>query len=330
MPLPSYTFLSDQSWCVKIAAADALASVCALCPRRCGVDRLKNQKGFCEAGSTLTISSVFPHHGEEPPLSGSGGSGTIFFSHCTLHCCFCQNHQISHEGEGAPYTVEALAHKMMELQSLGCHNVNLVTATHFLPWVLRALKESVKIGLNVPIVYNCGGYETVETIEILRDIVDIWLPDIKYGDNTAAQKYSRAPDYVEVNHAAIRAMFRQVGRLRVDKNNVGVRGLIIRHLVLPSGLSGSESVVRWLLSLFDPDDITISLMAQYFPAYHSKDFPEINRRITRAEYEPVAALFANSGFAGFFQEVEDAVGAFKIDFKQRKDSPLTGENQHAK
>jgi putative pyruvate formate lyase activating enzyme len=324
MSLPSYTHLSENDWQSRIDQADALARSCRLCPRNCGVDRFKGEAGFCRAPGELFISSIFPHHGEEPPLSGSGGSGTVFFSHCTLKCVFCQNWQISWEGEGESYTTSRLAQRLVWLQGQGCHNINLVTATHFLPWVLRALCEAASQGLSIPIVYNCGGYETVETICILESVVDIWLPDMKYGDNGPAQTYSTAGDYVEVNREAIRAMFRQAGPLKVDRGGMAYRGLIIRHLVLPDGMSGSESIARYLSQTYDPADIAISLMAQYRPLHRAAEYPDIAHPLDPLEYERAKTLFIDLGFEGFYQETDRLDSSFCIDFTKRKNERLTG------
>jgi putative pyruvate formate lyase activating enzyme len=325
MPLPAYHHLSPTDWDSRIAAADRMASPCRLCPRACGVDRLKGETGFCGASAAARVSSVFAHHGEEPPLSGTGGSGTVFFSYCTLRCLFCQNFQLSHDGEGREYSAEGLAAELLRLQSEGCHNINLVTATHYLPWWLRALRIASGRGLELPIVYNCGGYETIQTIGLLDGVVDIYLPDMKYGDNGPARELSSAPDYVEINQAAIRAMFRQVGPLKLDGNGIATRGLCIRHLVLPGGLAHSERIVGFLTSAFDPADISVSLMAQYRPLHHACDHPPMDRRLLPQEYAPVRTLFEDAGFEGFYQEVENLDASFVIDFTRRKRERLTGE-----
>ncbi len=324
MPAPSYTYLTDSDWAHRIDEFDRIAASCALCPRRCGVNRFGGERGFCGAPSELVISSIFPHHGEEPPLSGTGGSGTVFFTHCTLKCVFCQNYQISHEQEGRLFSVEELAQKLLGLQAKGCHNVNLVTATHFLPWVLRALRMAADSGLARPIVYNCGGYERVETIDLLKDVVDIWLPDMKYGCNDAAHLYSKAPDYVEINQAAVRRMFRQVGPLRCDEAGIARRGLCIRHLVLPNDQSGSREVLAFLKRTFDPQDIFTSLMAQYRPLYGADRHALIGTRADSGEYELIKREFVAAGFEGFYQDPEQLDTAFVIDFKTRKEDPLCG------
>jgi putative pyruvate formate lyase activating enzyme len=325
MRVASYTYLRESDWTARIAELERIVRSCELCPRRCRVNRLDGEQGFCGAPGGLVISSIFPHHGEEPPLSGTGGSGAVFFTHCTLKCVFCQNYQLSHEAEGRVFSEGELAQKMLRLQALGCHNINLVTATHFLPWVLRALRLAAAAGLTLPIVYNCGGYERVETIDLLKDVVDIWLPDMKYGNNRPARSYSNAADYVEVNRASVRRMFRQVGPLRVGgADGLAERGLIIRHLVLPNGQSASRDVLRFLTDTFDPADISVSLMAQYRPLYRAACHPPIREALDASEYEAIKAEFIAAGFEGFYQLPEELDTAFVIDFTKRKEEPLTG------
>ncbi|MGA2506376.1 MAG: radical SAM protein [Chitinispirillaceae bacterium] len=321
----SYTYLTDKEWDEKIAELDRIASSCALCPRKCGVNRLMSETGFCGAPGGLVISSIFPHHGEEPPISGKGGSGTVFFTYCTLKCLFCQNYQLSHLAEGVPYTPSELAEKMLGLQNMGCHNINLVTPTHFLPWILKALKEASRNGLTVPIVYNCGGYELASVMSLLAGIVDLYLPDMKYGSNAEAKRYSSAPDYVDINRTAVREMFRQVGPLRLDNNGIAFRGLCIRHLVLPEDEAGTMDIFDFLTSTFDSHDLYISLMAQYRPLYRAEEFPEINRTVTFEEYEPLRQKFIEAGFSGFYQEILKMDKNFVIDFKKRKSERLTGD-----
>ena len=327
MRLPSYTWLTDNEWQERIDRCDTIASSCGLCPRNCGADRFSGEKGFCRAPDHPVISSIFPHHGEEPPISGTGGSGTVFFSYCTLRCCFCQNYQLSHLAEGESFTPELLAERMLILQEKGCHNINFVTATHFLPWVLRALRIAVQAGLSLPVVYNCGGFESVATLQVLNGIVDIYLPDMKYGDDLCAATYSGAAEYRTHNRVAIREMFRQVGVLRCDDNGIARRGLCIRHLVLPDGKAGSGEVFRWLSSVFDPEDVHISLMAQYRPLYNADTHQEINRMVTADEYNEVKNLVVRAGFPGFFQDVASLDKKFVIDFSKRKEQALTGDDE---
>ena len=299
-----------------------MALSCELCPRLCKVNRFKGKQGFCGAPEGMVISSIFPHHGEEPPISGTMGSGTVFFSYCSLKCCFCQNHQISHEYEGKSFSEIELAGKLISLQELGCHNINLVTPAHFLPWILRSLQIAAKRGLNIPLVYNSSGYELTKVIKLLDGIVDIYLPDMKYGSDEPAVKYSRAPDYTEVNRETVREMFRQTGPLKTDDNGIAYRGLCIRHLILPGNQSYSREILQFLKSVFDPSDISISLMAQYRPLYKASEFPLINRTLTSEEYEIVSREFIDAGFGGFYQEIEQIDKNFLIDFKNRKEERL--------
>jgi putative pyruvate formate lyase activating enzyme len=321
----SYRFLTAADWGARIKEADRLAASCELCPRHCRVNRLEGERGFCGAPRELVVSSIFPHHGEEPPISGSGGSGTVFFTYCTLKCLFCQNYELSHQAVGAPLTPATLAEKMLGLEAQGCHNINLVTATHFLPWVLRALREATFKGLSVPIVYNCGGYELMEALSLLTGIVDLYLPDMKYGDDESAERYSAAGDYVIVNQAAIREMFRQVGPLRLDNVGIACRGLCIRHLVLPEGKAGTVKIINYLKSIFDPRDLYISLMAQYRPLFRAAECPEIGRPVKFDEYEPLRQRLIESGFNGFYQEIGSMDESFVIDFKTRKEERLRGK-----
>jgi len=263
----------------------------------------------------LIIADIFPHHGEEPPLSGTRGSGTVFFSYCTLRCIFCQNYQISHESQGREYSTKELAIALLVLQEQGCHNINLVTATHFLPWILRALKEASACGLNIPLVYNNGGYELPEVIMLLNGIVDIYLPDMKYGANEEAKRYSNAEDYIEINQKAISAMFRQVGPLCMDDRGIAYRGLCIRHLVLPGGHAHSEKILEFITNHFDPNDITFSLMAQYRPLYKAAQFPELNATLCDEDYAPIRRLFINAEINGYYQEITQLDTNFCIDFK---------------
>jgi len=218
-----------------------------------------------------------------------------------------------------------LARRFIDLQDQGCHNINLVTPSHFLPWLLEALHEAVLAGLSIPIVHNNGGYETKESIDLLQGIADIYLPDMKYGRPEEATRYSRARDYVEVNQTAIKTMFRQVGPLTMDKNGIARRGMCIRHLVLPSAQSHSEDIFEFLMKSFDPHDLTISLMAQYRPLHKACDFPEIARTLLPTEYEPVKRKFEEAGIGGFYQELSELDTRFCIDFTKRKSEPLRGD-----
>lgn len=287
--------ISDTELQVRIDAAYGLLESCRLCPRECRVNRLKNDKlGFCRSGLNPIISSVSAHHGEEPPLSGTKGSGTIFFTNCNLRCVYCQNYPISQMGNGEERTPGELACQMLWLQEQGCHNLNLVTPTHFVPQILKALGIAVQRGFNLPIVYNTSGYESLETLRLLDGIVDIYLPDMRYSDKAVAMKYSIAQDYPEINRAAIKEMYRQVGNLVLDQNGVAQRGLIIRHLVLPGDIAGTEGVMKFLAEEISKE-VSISLMSQYFPAHRAGEFKELNRRITTEEYEEAYQIMLKYG-----------------------------------
>ena len=289
----------------RIEQAYQLLESCRVCPRECGVNRLKDDRlGFCRSGLNPVISSVSPHHGEEPPISGTKGSGTIFFTNCNLRCVYCQNYPISQMGNGAERTIGELACQMTWLQEQGCHNLNLVTPTHFAPQFLKALGISRERGFSLPIVYNTSGYDSVETLKLLDGIVDIYLPDMRYGDTRAAMQYSAAPDYVEKNQAAVREMYRQAGNLVTDGQGIAERGLIIRHLVLPGGLSGTGTVMKFLAEEISRD-VYISLMSQYFPAYRTAEHPGIDRRITEKEYDEAYGIKMRYGLTkGWVQEFE--------------------------
>jgi putative pyruvate formate lyase activating enzyme len=267
----------------RIERAFKLISGCRLCPRKCGVDRTAGEAGFCRTGSMPVVSSWNAHFGEEAPLVGSGGSGTIFFTNCNLGCIYCQNYTISHLGQGEEISFDELAGIMLSLQKRGCHNINLVTPTHQVPMILRALKSAIAGGLNIPIVYNCGGYESVDTLRLLEGIVDIYMPDIKYAGSEIAKKYSYAEDYPSVVKAAVREMHRQVGDLVIDESGIAVKGLIVRHLVLPGNLAGTEEVVRFLAEEISPDTYT-NIMAQYHPCFKACEHPPLDRRPTLQEY----------------------------------------------
>jgi putative pyruvate formate lyase activating enzyme len=246
----------------------------------------------------------------------------VFFSHCSLRCCFCQNYQISQEGEGEPYDMERFAAKLLQLQEKRVHNINLVTATHFLPWVLQCIRLAAEKGLRIPIVWNSSGYESVKPLALLNGIVDVFLPDMKYGSNDSAKRYCDAPDYVEVNRSAVREMFRQVGPLKCDRNGIAYRGLCIRHLVLPQGRANTHEILLFIGRMFDPSDITMSFMAQYRPMYKASGFEELCRGITQEEYEDVRKECEKAGVNAFFQEQDKLDDRFCIDFTKRKEEEL--------
>ena len=275
----------------------AIMGTCALCPRGCGAKRLDGQRGFCRApGTRLVISGHSPHFGEERPLVGRHGSGTIFFSHCNLRCVFCQNWEISHRGRGAARSVEDLAGMMLALQNRGCHNINVVTPTHYLPHIVKALDAAAERGLRIPLVYNTSGWERMEIVKQLDGVVDIYLPDIKYGGKESAAKYSAGADsYPELTKAAVLEMHRQVGVARTPADGVMRRGLMIRHLVMPNHTEDSEKIMKWIAAHL-PLDTYVNIMAQYNPHYQAYDFPEIARRVTRDEYRQVVTRAKELGF----------------------------------
>jgi putative pyruvate formate lyase activating enzyme len=289
----------------RIEQAYGLLERCRVCPRECGVNRLKNDKiGFCRSGLNPVVASASAHHGEEPPLSGTKGSGTIFLANCNMKCVYCQNYPISQFGNGVERTPGELACQMLWLQEQGCHNLNLVTPTHFMPQILKAWGIARERGFILPLVYNTSGYDPVEALRLLDGIVDIYLPDMRYSDDRVAMLYSIAPQYVEVNRAAVREMYRQVGNLELDEHGIAKRGLIVRHLVLPGGLSGTEGVMKFLAEEISKN-VYISLMSQYFPAYKSNEFKELSRRTTAAEYEDACRIMEKYGLEnGWVQELE--------------------------
>jgi putative pyruvate formate lyase activating enzyme len=289
----------------RIEAAYQLLESCHVCPRECGVNRLKNDKlGFCRSGMNPVISSAGPHHGEEPPISGTKGSGAVFFTNCNMKCVYCQNYPISHMGNGQERTPGELACQMLSLQEQGCHNLNLVTPTHFMPQILKSLGIARERGFDLAIVYNTSGYDSVEALQLLDGIVDVYLPDMRYSDNAVAMKLSIAPYYKEINTAAVREMFRQVGNLVLDEHGIARRGLIIRHLILPGGLSGTEGVMKFLAEEISRD-VFISLMSQYFPAFKANENKDINRRISEKEYDEAYAIKMKYGLKnGWVQEFE--------------------------
>ena len=268
----------------RIEQAYSIFEDCRLCPRECGVNRLKGEMGFCRAPTRPVIFSSHPHFGEEIPLVGQHGSGTIFFSNCNLRCIFCQNWPISHEGRGKEVQDEDLADVMMNLQQMGCHNINFVTPTHVMPNILNATRIALKKGLRLPLVYNTSGYERFEILKLLDGIVDIYLPDMKYMDADQAEKYSAgASDYPEVAKKAIAEMNRQVGELLVDEQGVAIRGLMIRHLVMPNRVAGTEKFTKWVAENL-PKSTYVNIMPQYRVEYKAFDYPEIGRGITVQEF----------------------------------------------
>ena len=286
---------------------------CRLCPRRCGAARQSGQRGRCGADGSLRVARAALHFWEEPCLSGEKGSGTVFFSGCPLGCRFCQNHSISADCFGKEISVERLAQIFLELQEQGANNVNLVSPTQYTPQIIAAL-DMAKPKLNIPVVYNTGGYERVETLQMLEGYVDIWLPDAKYADTQRAQNYSQAADYPQVAHAAIEEMLRQTGGPKFDQNGIMRRGVIVRHLVMPGGMQDSFRVLENLAKLRKKQEFLLSLMSQYTPYCKDEQYPELNRRVSTYEYRRVCEYAQELGFEGFAQERSSAKEEYTPDF----------------
>jgi len=267
---------------------------CHLCSRQCGVNRLAGESGQCRITKQVMVSSYGPHFGEEAPLVGRHGSGTIFFTYCNLKCVFCQNYTISQLGEGSPVNKEALAKMMISLQAQGCHNINLVSPTHVVSYILEALEVAVDAGLYLPLVYNSGGYDSVETLGLLDGVVDIYMPDMKYSDGKIAEQLSGIQDYPSVNRAAIKEMHRQVGDLNIDEQGVAQRGLLVRHLVLPNRLAGTQEVVRFLAKEISTNTY-LNMMAQYHPCYKAFDIPSLAHPLQRQEFTEAIDLARQQG-----------------------------------
>lgn len=286
---------------------------CRLCPRNCGVDRSR-QTGFCKAGDKVKLARAALHFWEEPCISGEDGSGTVFFSGCPLQCVFCQNHQISAECYGKEISIKRLAEIFLELQDQGANNINLVTGGHFVPQIIQAL-DMVRRDLKIPVVYNSSGYETVETLRMLKGYVDIYLPDIKYFSPERSKRYSHAPDYFEVASKAVQEMFSQVGAVEFDERGMLTKGVIVRHMVMPNGVEDSMDILTWIAENLPLDDILVSVMSQYTPFYKSAEFPEINRRLTQEEYDRVLDWMECMGIEdGFVQELSSAKEEYTPDF----------------
>ena len=289
---------------------------CLMCPRGCAVDRSAGERGFCGVTNEYVIGSADLHFYEEPCISGTRGSGAIFFSGCNLRCVFCQNRDISREIYGKKYTDNELISKMLELQERGAHNINLVTATPYSLFIAKTL-EKAKKDLKIPIVYNCGGYESIESLRALDGLVDIYLPDFKYFDDALAKGYSSAPNYATTASEALVEMHRQVGKLTLDENEIATRGLIVRHLVLPACREDSRAVLKYISEILPTEDVTLSLMRQYTPDFANENAPKnLKRRLTSFEYEDVLNYALTLGFDGFSQDKDSAKKDFTPKFNQ--------------
>ena len=277
----------------RVLHAEAHLAACDLCPRRCGVDRAGGATGVCRGGRRAILASYGPHFGEEAPLVGEHGSGTIFLAGCNLKCAFCQNYEISHEVEGEEVSAGELASAMLSLAETGCHNINFVTPTHFAPQILEGVLLAARKGLEIPIVYNCGGYESIDMLRLLDGVVDIYMPDFKFWTEASSRRYLAAPDYPEAARAAIREMHRQVGDL-VVRRGIAERGLLVRHLVMPGGLDETEAILRFLAEEISPETF-VNVMNQYRPCYRANEFTEIARRLAAAEHKRALEIASQAG-----------------------------------
>ena len=294
----------------RAQALEARLASCDSCPRECRVNRLQNEAGYCHSERLPIVSAVCAHHGEEPAISGTRGSGTVFFGNCNMRCVYCQNHQISQnwkKQKSKEMDCRTLAEKMLYLQDeLGCHNINFVSPSHFVPQVVRAVMEAVPGGLRVPLVYNSSGYDSVSSLRELDGVISVYLPDLRYASDKWARKFSRARDYVAWTRQAIKEMYRQVGDLVVDECGVAQKGLIVRHLILPNGLAGSEESLTWLVREVSPT-VTVSIRSQYMPMHRAPRIPLLARKITVEEHEKVLRLLNDLGIEnGWVQELGSA------------------------
>lgn len=303
----------------RAQALEARLASCDICPRECRVNRLENERGFCSSGYLPVVSNACDHHGEEPAISGTKGTGAVFFGNCNLRCLYCQNYQISQDRthqQGKEMPFHALAERIIYLQNtLGCHNISFISPSHFIPQLVRAVLEAVPLSLRVPLVYNTNGYDSLDSLKELEGIIDIYLPDIKYASDKWARKFSQAPKYVALAHTAIKEMHRQVGDLVVDEAGLAQRGLIVRHLILPNDLAGSRDSLSWLAHEISPT-VTVSIMAQYYPTHRAPRAPLLSRRIAAKEYQAVLDLLDELGLEnGWVQEL-DAAENYQPDFER--------------
>jgi putative pyruvate formate lyase activating enzyme len=292
---PAYLHLLETGelrW--RVSQAYARMSDCCLCGQECGVDRTQGELGVCRTGDLARLTSYGPHLGEEDPLRGMRGSGTIFFGRCNLRCQYCQNYDISQRDSGQEVEPTELAAAMLALQNSGCHNINFVSPSHVAPQIMAAVLVAAQAGLRLPLVYNTGGYDSLETLALLDGVIDIYMPDMKYADPEIGLRYSRIRDYPRINQDAVREMHRQVGDLQMDERGIAIRGLLVRHLVLPNDLAGSQQVFRFLAQEISTNTY-LNVMDQYRPAYRAHKFPALNRRITREEYQRALDLAREAG-----------------------------------
>jgi putative pyruvate formate lyase activating enzyme len=301
----------------RAVAFEARLEECDICPRECGAKRLKDRVGSCHSGLLPIVASYCAHHGEEPVLSGTRGSGTIFFGNCNLRCVYCQNFQISQDPETQLQNrvdTRVLAERMLYLQDeLKCHNINLVTPSHFVPQIVRALLQAAAGGLRLPFVYNTSSYDSVRTLRELDGIISIYLADLRYASDELARKYSHARHYIESSHDAIKEMYRQVGDIETDDEGIAVKGLMVRHLILPNDIAGSEACLTWLVNEVSPR-VAVSIMSQYYPANRAYKYKELNRKILPAEYEKVKQLVEKLGIENGWMQGLDAAESYRPDF----------------
>jgi putative pyruvate formate lyase activating enzyme len=315
----------------RVERLEARLAECDICPRACGAKRLDGKVGSCNSGLLPIVSSFCAHRGEEPVLSGSRGSGTIFFGNCNMRCVYCQNHQISQDPEVQQrYEVDThvLAERMLYLQEeLHCHNINLVTPSHFVPQIVKAVLEATSKGLNLPLVYNTSSYDSVKTLRELDGIINIYLADLRYASNEMGRRYSRVRGYVDHSQAGIKEMQRQVGDLIVDENDIAQRGLIIRHLILPNGVAGSKASLTWLVREVSPK-VAVSIMSQYYPAHRARRYKELNRKILPEEYQEVVKLVDKLGIENGWMQGMESSESYLPDFAA--DDPFSGRGRRRK
>lgn len=293
--MAAYIELFDSGELAKrVEIAAAILHKCQLCPHKCNVDRINGERGQCHTPKLAAVSSYGPHFGEEAPLVGTKGSGTIFFTNCNLSCIYCQNYSISQLGEGTYVNKHEIAEMMLSLQTMGCHNINLVSPSHVVPQILEALQVAVEDGLHLPLVYNTGGYDSLKTLRILDGIVDIYMPDMKYADQTTAERLSNARNYPIINHIAVKEMYRQVGTLKINEEGIATRGLLVRHLLLPHNLAGTRETIKYIAKEISADSY-LNIMAQYRPCYKAYEIPELRRSLSMAEFRAAIEIAHEEG-----------------------------------
>jgi len=291
---PAYLSIPEPQFKNKVKKSQAILTCCISCGWMCKIDRTQGKIGVCLTSDRPKISSYGPHMGEERPLSGSRGSGTVFFSRCNLRCQYCQNHDISQTDTGVEIDAHDLANLMLELQAIGCHNINFVSPTHVSSTIIEGVYIASQKGLSIPLVYNTGGYDSLDLLRLLEGIIDIYMPDMKYGNPEVAQRYSKCPNYPQVNQAGVSEMYRQVGDLQLDGDGVATRGLLVRHLVLPNNIAGTKVVISYLIEHISKDTY-LNIMDQYRPLYRAREYPQLNRSITAQEYQTAVELATTSG-----------------------------------